>query len=962
MQTLHIISHTHWDREWYRTFQQFRLRLVHLVDNVLEILDSDPDYKHFMLDGQTIVLEDYLQMRPENESRLRDYIKQGRILIGPWYILPDEFLVSPEATIRNLLLGKSICADYGYRMMIGYLPDPFGHISQMPQILNGFGIDKACLWRGVPENMPTLLEWQSPDGSKVLLAHLYFGYGDIADWPISDLDASRTLLDSRVDRLEPFNQSDHFLMMRGTDHFEPRPLTPKAIAYYNAKSANRKAVHSTLPKYFEELEALVKTGDLSPTLVTGELRDPKKAHMLPGVDSARMWIKQRNWFSQTLLERWVEPFSSWAELVERGPKAFTPLKGFVASPRIWNPSTLVGQAWKLLITNHPHDSICGCSIDETHSDMGSRFDQVDQIGEDLTAQALRALIENIETQPSKTNRDAYAAVTVFNAAPVTVSETVDITVDMPIGAESVEVRDATGNTVPCLVSLEHSAIKESNLIKVSELQTLLTSASTEGRNNEQLVNARITVEDDLPCIEADFSAVVSPDQDSLMKAFVEIMTVVTCKAADDRLRVKSMSLPRAHLSFLAADVPAVGYKTYWLVPSSALPSSPKVAEDTEFIENDWYKLSLEAAWDGSISLLDKRNGQTYHGLNQFIDVGDRGDEYNFCPPENDSAFSPEIYNAEFFHNDLEDTLFLECRFELPLQLIETRDAREELTEDCPLTVIIRLPKSAPIVDFQVRFDNRALDHRLEVRFPSQIPAASARYDSHFDVVERQVNLPEHDLKWWEQPRPEVPQQAFADVSDSTHGLMLANQGLPEVAALRDSEGNAVLALTLLRCVGWLSRDDLWVRQGHAGPPLETPDAQEQGIYEFTYRLIPHAGDWRSAATLAYGFQTSLRGEVTNLHTGSLAHQAALVEVDNPAFHLTAVKTAEDKSGLVVRGFNQIDSPIKVQVKPGFATAAATLVNLDESLREAVTLSAEKTLSLDLQPHKLVSVLFSKPRI
>ena len=342
-------------------------------------------------------------------------------------------------------------------------------------------------------------------------------------------------------------------------------------------------------------------------------------------------------------------------------------------------------------------------------------------------------------------------------------------------------------------------------------------------------------------------------------------------------------------------------------------------------------------------------------------MGDRGDEYNFCPPENDSAFSPEIYHAEFIHNDLEDTLFLDCKFDLPLQLAETRDRREELTEDCPLTVIIRLPKSSPVVDFQVRFDNRALDHRLEVRFPSQIPADVARYDSHFDVVERPVNLPDHDLKWWEQPRPEVPQQAFADVSDASRGLMLANQGLPEVAALRDSEGNTVLALTLLRCVGWLSRDDLWVRQGHAGPALETPDAQEQGIYEFAYRLIPHVGDWRSAASLAYGFQTSLRGEVSNLHAGSLAHQAALVEVDNPAFHLTAIKTAEDKSGLVVRGYNQSDTSFKAQIGPGFCATAAALVKLDESFQETVDLSAEETMSLDLQPHKLVSVLFSKPK-
>src|SRR5690349_16355790 len=139
MRTLHLISHTHWDREWYQTFQQFRLRLVHLVDDLLEILATDRHFQHFMLDGQTIVLEDYLQIRPEREAELRTLVQNGRILIGPWYVQPDEFLISPEAIIRNLLEGDRIAKQFGPKMMIGYSPDTFGHIGQLPQILRGFG-------------------------------------------------------------------------------------------------------------------------------------------------------------------------------------------------------------------------------------------------------------------------------------------------------------------------------------------------------------------------------------------------------------------------------------------------------------------------------------------------------------------------------------------------------------------------------------------------------------------------------------------------------------------------------------------------------------------------------------------------------------------------------------------------------------------------------------------------------
>ncbi len=149
MRTLHLVSHTHWDREWYQTFQQFRLRLVRLVDHLLEILASDPDYAHFMLDGQMIVLEDYLQVRPEREAELRAHVQSGRVGVGPWYILPDEFLVSPEATLRNLLEGDRVARRFGPKMMVGYEPDAFGHIGQLPQILRGFGIETAVVWRGL---------------------------------------------------------------------------------------------------------------------------------------------------------------------------------------------------------------------------------------------------------------------------------------------------------------------------------------------------------------------------------------------------------------------------------------------------------------------------------------------------------------------------------------------------------------------------------------------------------------------------------------------------------------------------------------------------------------------------------------------------------------------------------------------------------------------------------------------
>ena len=177
--TIHVVSHTHWDREWYLPFELFRVKLVRLIDRLLQILAADPGYAYFTLDGQTVVLEDYLEARPERAAELRGYIEQGRVLVGPWYVLPDEFLVSGESLIRNFLRGGQIAAGFGGGMSVGYIPDPFGHISQMPQILRGFGVDWAVFWRGFGADVPGVeFWWQGPDGTRVLGTRLLSGYAN----------------------------------------------------------------------------------------------------------------------------------------------------------------------------------------------------------------------------------------------------------------------------------------------------------------------------------------------------------------------------------------------------------------------------------------------------------------------------------------------------------------------------------------------------------------------------------------------------------------------------------------------------------------------------------------------------------------------------------------------------------------------------------------------------------------
>ena len=188
--TVAIVPHTHWDREWYSPFQDFRMRLVKLLDTLLPMLESDLSYARFLLDGQTIVLDDYLEIRPEAEAALTRLAASGRLAVGPWMVLMDEFMVSGETIVRDLQLGMR-AAQFGGAMQVGYLPDMFGHVAQMPQLLRLAGLEHAVVWRGVPLAITqTAFWWEAPDGSRVRAEYLYGSYSNGATFPTTPSGSS----------------------------------------------------------------------------------------------------------------------------------------------------------------------------------------------------------------------------------------------------------------------------------------------------------------------------------------------------------------------------------------------------------------------------------------------------------------------------------------------------------------------------------------------------------------------------------------------------------------------------------------------------------------------------------------------------------------------------------------------------------------------------------------------------
>ena len=987
MRSLHIVTHTHWDREWYLTFQQFRLKLVHLIDGLLDILAADPDFRNFMLDGQTIVLEDYLWLRPERADALRQYIQQGRITIGPWHILPDEFLVSPEATIRNLLQGQRTASRFGPKMMVGYIPDPFGHIGQMPQILRGFRIESACLMRGLADE-PCEFWWQAPDGSRVFMAYLRDGYGNAAELPGAPSEDFVQAVRAIRDALAPHAAAEALLLMWGTDHMEPSPAASAAIAFAAGKLDGDRLVHSTLTEYIAAARGSLDENRLA--VVTGELRSSKRHPLLPGVLSSRMWIKQRNQTCETLLEKWAEPFSTFAERIRHNSPP-----GYVS-----NPAPVLRQAWRLLMENHPHDSICGCSLDQVHAEMAPRFDQVEQIGERIVAQSLEALAGEIQTAPPADwiLDGSVLPVVVFNPWDQARSDPVSVEVELPPGTARFELLDSNGSKMPH----QTMGLGSRELINMelgsSEFRRMVGMVPDGQVAGLNIQDFKISRGAQKAIIEVFFSEKNEPDRAAWERGSRALAGMLDDPTLTS-YAVHGWSVAAMRLMFLAPEVPGHGYRTFWVrgysaantppmqlnpllrallplgarlaqipfVQRAARALTPNPTKKPPFrIENEL--LAVEAEADGSLTLTDKRNGAVYRGLNRFVDGGDCGDTYNYSPPAADSLTAAQLISARIERGSVQQALTLSLELRTPLELNPDRRGRSPHMATIPINCRVTLAGGAGRVEIHTRVDNRARDHRLRVHFPAPFGVSEAKHDGHFEVVRRAVGIPPFDSAWIEQPRPEAPQRAFTDITDGKLGMAIAARGLPEVEVLQRADGNAEIGLTLLRCVGWLSRDDFLTRNGHAGPPsVATPGAQMPGDWVFDYAIIPHecgtfpngGSEAQTAWQEAYAFQAPLRAVSAAAHAGSLPGCGSLLMVEPSDFVISAVKEAEAGGGWLVRGVNLGDSEISVHIKPWRRFAQAWRVNLAEEALAALEKAEDGRIEFIARGHEIVSVRFDE---
>lgn len=417
MKTLHYVSHSHWDREWYMPFQAHRMKLVEMMDSLLDTLDKDDSYKCFYMDGHVLLLDDYLDVKPEMKDKVKKYIAEGRIKFGPWFILQDEYLISAESNVRNMLYGLKQARRYGVPSRIGYLPDSFGNISQMPQIFRGFGIDNAVFGRGINpvgfdnevkdsenEGYKSEVMWKAPDGSEVmgiLMANWYCNGNEV---PEKLEDAVDFVLSKKADA-EKYATTSHLLFMNGCDH-QPIQTNVGQIIDKVQDEIEDTILHSCLDDYIEAVKGEAK--DLQ--VVEGELNSQLTDGWwtLANTASSRVYLKQMNHKAETLLERYVEPMETLAWL-----------KG-----KPYNEA-FVWQAYRFLLQNHPHDSICGCSLDEVHEEMVVRFKNSMQNSEGLIHESLDYMF-NVDKK-DLSNPLVY----VYNSLNWKRSQVVEVVLDLP---------------------------------------------------------------------------------------------------------------------------------------------------------------------------------------------------------------------------------------------------------------------------------------------------------------------------------------------------------------------------------------------------------------------------------------------------------------------------------------------------------------------------------------------------
>ncbi len=873
---VYIISHSHWDREWYMAYEQHHMRLIELIDDLLELFEVDPSFNSFHLDGQTIILDDYLQVRPEKRQAIQQAINEGKLRIGPFYILQDDFLISSESNVRNMLIGMEESRKWGTPVMLGYFPDTFGNMGQTPQLMKQAGISAAAFGRGVKpigfdnqvleaENYSSQYSemwWKGPDQTAIfglLFANWYSNGNEI---PV-EKEAALAFWKQKLADAEQYASTNHLLMMNGIDHQPVQKDISKAIHLANELFPDYEFIHSNFTDYLEAVQKDVPE-DLGS--VEGELTSQETDgwYTLANTASARVYLKQWNTKVQRQLENITEPLATMAYEVSGN-----------------YPHDQLDYAWKTLMQNHPHDSICGCSVDSVHREMIPRFEKADEVGKYLAQDSLEQLTAAIDTTGFP--KDSFPFVIVNTAG-------MDKTGEAEITIELERKRFAEGIPEQLYQELE-------NLPKRKYHVETKSGATIPAILSEETVQFGY----DLP---------------------------------KDRFRVPYMAR-MIKVTLPLENMPAFSWETFALVEGEAKAEEKEtmIHQSGRIIENGPLHLTIEK--NGTITMEDRKNKRKLNNLHIFEDIGDIGNEYIFKQPFCDQPIlssnkensevkvlvdTPEIAKISILQ-EMEIPVSADERLEKEQQMVvEFRYRKAERSKEkriLQIKTIMTIRKDSKKIDFETTLDNQMKDHRLRVLFPTKLHVEHHEADSIFEVVKR----PNHVSKSWENPTNPQHQQAFVNIHDEEYGVTVGNFGLNEYEVTEDGQ----IAVTLLRSVGELGD---W---GY----FPTPEAQCLGEHRFNYSIELHGPEEKFSTYLhAYAAQIPFSTQQIKHHEGTLISKQQYLTIKSETFAITALKRSKFSDKVVVRGFNMSSHLEKLEItKDNGKTVILNL--LEEPTKQAV---------------------------
>ncbi|MFI0368861.1 alpha-mannosidase [Actinomadura sp. 1N219] len=797
-----VVPHTHWDREWYLPFQRFRLRLVSLLDGVLDHMDADPRWR-FTLDGQMAAVDDYLEIRPERRARVAALVAEGRLAVGPWQILHDEFLCSGENIVRNLELGMRRAEELGAAMMVGYLPDQFGHCAQTPQILKLAGIEHACVWRGVPDRVRAhAFAWEAPDGTAIRTQYLpEGGYGNAASMfeefghgpssaarPLDGggrgLEDGASLLPGRAAGFAEamgrwYPRGGPLLAMYGADHTAPAADLADRIS-----AAGPGMRLDTLAGYFAGEEASVD-GLLR---VRGELRSHARANILPGVISARVRLKQLLGRAERLVERYAEPLTA-----------------------LWyagDARTFLDLAWRRLIETSCHDSVTGCGSDETAEQVAAHMAEAEQLG--------RAVCDLVTAERAASV--PLGSHLVFNPTPVPRTGLITVDVPAPDGEPGLVTGD--GRPVPAQTLDTAPTVLDDAVHPATDLPIVLERVYGRVLFGQEIRDWTVSQDDRTLTFHVTSRADAPFDIGDVREAL---------RGAEGEWRVRILADPRRTVAALV-DVPALGLTTVTPAAASAAPDGPVTATEN-VLDNGLLRAEIQE--DGTLGLRTP-SGQIIEGVGRIMDGGDLGDSYNHAPPATDRLIEdPLTVRIEpVWSGPLLAAYDITRTYRWPASGDFDGDARSEAEEDVTVTTRAELRAGEPFLRLRVTFDNRCEDHRVRLHMPLPRQAASSFAEGQFTITERGLTA---EGGFGERPVPTFPASGFV----AAGGLAVLLEHVTEYEVI---SGGRELALTLLRSIGYLSRDRNAYRDQPAGPQLPTPQAQCRGLRTVGLAIMPYVAE------------------------------------------------------------------------------------------------------------------------